>query len=124
MVEAFHTTYERDYGYRDEASGVEAVDWCLAATFPDTTAEEFEMKAVMHKQSAGVDGTRQIYFPEAGERVACRILDRGTLAAAGELDGPAIVEDPESTILALPGDRLSMSERGDVIIDINVKGRG
>ena len=106
------------------ASGVEAVDWCLAATFPDTTAEEFEMKAVMHKHSAGVDGTRQIYFPEAGERVACRILDRGTLAAAGELDGPAIVEDPESTILALPGDRLSMSERGDVIIDINVKGRG
>jgi len=124
VIEVFHTTYERDYGYRDEASGVEAVDWCLAATFPDATAETFEMKAVMHKQSSGVDGTRQVYFPGISERVPCRILDRSALAAAGSLEGPAIIEDPESTILALPGDRLSMSERGDVIIDINVKDNG
>jgi N-methylhydantoinase A len=82
------------------------------------------MKAVMHKQSSGVDGTRQVYFPGISERVPCRILDRSALAAAGSLEGPAIIEDPESTILALPGDRLSMSERGDVIIDINVKDNG
>ena len=45
-------------------------------------------------------------------------------AAAGLLEGLAIIEDPEATILGLPGDRLSVSERGDVIIDINVKDNG
>ena len=119
-IEAFHQAYQRDYGYRDEKSGVEAVDWCLAATLPNDESGTFEAKAVVHAGETAIDGTRQVYFPESGTRVACRTMDRATLAACGRLDGPAIVEDPESTILALPGDRLSMSERGDVVIDINV----
>ncbi len=122
VVEAFHTAYERDYGYRDEASGVEAVDWCLAATFPSATTGKLETKAVTQQASSRIEGTRGIYLPESGARVPCQILDRAILAANGPLTGPAIIEDPESTILALPGDRLSMSERGDIIIDINVEG--
>ncbi len=123
-IEAFHAAYERDYGYRDEASGVEAVDWCLAATFSDEAAGRLETTAVPDGESGRIDGTRPVYLPEGGGRVPCRILDRAALARAGGLAGPAIVEDPESTILALPGDRLSMSERGDVVIDINAEGNG
>ena len=119
VIEAFHTAYERDFGYRDETSGVEAVDWCLAATFPNATTGKLETKAMSQQEIGQVDGTRQVYLPENGARVPCRFLDRATLTAIGPLTGPAIIEDPESTILALPGDRLSMSERGDVIIDIN-----
>jgi len=119
VIEAFHTAYERDFGYRDETSGVEAVDWCLAATFLNATTGKLETKAMSQQEIGQVDGTRQVYLPENGARVPCRFLDRATLTAIGPLTGPAIIEDPESTILALPGDRLSMSERGDVIIDIN-----
>ena len=124
VIEAFHATYERDYGYRDEASGVEAVDWCLAATFSDDTTGQLETKAVPREESGRIDGERQVYLPEYGTQVSCRILDRATLARSDGLVGPAIIEDPESTILALPGDRLSMSERGDVIIAINAKENG
>ena len=123
-IEAFHAAYERDYGYRDEASGVEAVDWCLAATFPDDATGPFEAAAVPRREDGRIDGVRRAYLPERAAWTDCRVLDRATLAReaaarAGGLPGPAIVEDPESTILALPGDRLSMSERGDVIVDIN-----
>ena len=121
VIESFHDTYERDYGYRDEDLDVEAVDWCLAATLPDESSAEFEATAVVHGSGSGtgIDGTRRVYLPEGSERVPCRILDRPALAACGQLEGPAIIEDPESTILALPGDRLNMSKRGDVVIDIN-----
>ena len=119
VLEAFHAAYERDFGYRDETSGVEAVDWCLAATFPNATSGKLETTPVSKQVLGQSDGTRQVYFPESGERVPCRFLDRATLTTTGPLAGPAIIEDPESTILVLPGDRLSMSERGDVIIDIN-----
>ena len=121
VVEAFHANYERDYGYRDETSGVEAVDWCLAATFANPGAAAFEAKAVVSQADSGVDTSREVYFPEQGGFVPCRILDRTGLAHTGPLQGPAIVEDPESTILALPGDRLSLSARGDVVIEINVE---
>ena len=123
-IEAFHAAYERDYGYRDEASGVEAVDWCLAATFLDDATGPFEAAAVPRREDGRIDGVRRAYLPERAAWTDCRVLDRATLAReaaarAGGLPGPAIVEDPESTILALPGDRLSMSGRGDVIVDIN-----
>ena len=123
-IEAFHAAYERDYGYRDEASGVEAVDWCLAATFPDDATGPFAAAAVPRREDGRIDGVRRAYLPERAAWADCRVLDRATLACeaaarTGGLPGPAIVEDPESTILALPGDRLSMSERGDVIVDIN-----
>lgn len=124
VIEAFHAAYERDYGYRDEASGVEAVDWCLAATFPDDAIGRLGTTAIRRGEGGRIDGARRVYLPERAAWAACRILDRATLARetqarADGLPGPAIVEDPESTILALPGDRLSMSEHGDVIIDID-----
>ena len=100
------------------------MDWCLAATFSDDTTGQLETKAVPREESARIDGERQVYLPEYGTRVSCRILDRATLARSDGLVGPAIIEDPESTILALPGDRLSMSERGDVIIAINARESG
>ncbi len=124
VIEAFRAAYERDYGYRDEASGVEAVDWCLAAMFSDGATGRLETTAVPRGEGGRIDGARRVYMPERAAWVACRILDRATLARetsarADGLPGPAIIEDPESTILALPGDRLSMSGRGDVIIDID-----
>ncbi|MBT6276960.1 MAG: hydantoinase/oxoprolinase family protein [Chromatiales bacterium] len=117
VLEAFHAAYQRDYGYRDEASGVEAVDWCLAATLPDENATRFEANTVT-AGGASIDRVRDAYFPDHGGWMRCRILNRSTLRAKGPLPGPAIVEDPESTILVLPGDRVALLERGDIVIDI------
>ncbi|MCP2344618.1 hydantoinase/oxoprolinase family protein [Nonomuraea roseoviolacea] len=46
-------------------------------------------------------GTRPAYFPELGGYAETPVRTRATLGAG--LDGPAIVEDPESTIVVPPG---------------------
>ncbi|GAA2211040.1 hydantoinase/oxoprolinase family protein [Nonomuraea monospora] len=49
-------------------------------------------------------GTRKAYFPECGGYTDVPVHTRDTLAGAGgRADGPAIVEDPGSTIVIPPG---------------------
>src|SRR5262249_58159204 len=63
-------------------------------------------------------GTRKAWFPEAGGYVEAGVLDRGALAALGQITGPAIIEDPDSTAVILPGDAARISRAGHLIIDI------
>ena len=63
-------------------------------------------------------GTRRAWFPEAGGYVDTTMLDRKALASCGEIKGPAIIEDPDSTAVILPGDVARMSSAGNIMIDI------
>jgi len=63
-------------------------------------------------------GTRKAWFPEAGGYVEARVLTRQALAALGQITGPAIIEDPDSTAIILPGDAARISHAGHLIIDI------
>ena len=51
--------------------------------------------------SEAVKGTRQVYFSEAGERIACNIYDRYRLRCENRIPGPAIVEEIDSTTVIL-----------------------
>jgi N-methylhydantoinase A/oxoprolinase/acetone carboxylase beta subunit len=46
------------------------------------------------------------------------VLDRKALASRGAIAGPAIIEDPDSTAVILPGDLARMSSAGNIMIDI------
>src|SRR5699024_10343372 len=66
MVEAFHQTYEKSYGYSEPGSPVEATEWYMAAEILTDNHVvgrgnfEFNDKERAHK-------TRKAYFPEFGE---------------------------------------------------------
>jgi N-methylhydantoinase A/oxoprolinase/acetone carboxylase beta subunit len=51
------------------------------------------------------------------------IVDRAALAGGASIAGPAIVEDPDSTALVLPGDVARMSDKGHIIIAIKNESR-
>jgi N-methylhydantoinase A/oxoprolinase/acetone carboxylase beta subunit len=65
-----------------------------------------------------VTGTRLAWFPEGGGMVPTRIVDRYALTIAHRIQGPALVEERESTTVVPPGDVLSLSAAGNLIIDI------
>jgi N-methylhydantoinase A/oxoprolinase/acetone carboxylase beta subunit len=51
-----------------------------------------------------------VYFPEWQEHRATRVYDRYLLAPGAELEGPAIVEERESTTVIGPGARIQIDE--------------
>ncbi len=48
----------------------------------------------------------------------CKVLSRYALAAEHRISGPALVEERESTTVVLPGDLVTVSAAGNLVIEI------
>jgi N-methylhydantoinase A len=114
-IEAFNQAYLRKHRFLDAEGTIEAVDWTLVATVASATSPPGPARIGAGGARAGM---RKAWFPEAGGWVEARVLDRAALAALGQITGPAIVEDPDSTAVILPGDAARISHAGHLIIDI------
>ena len=118
-ADAFSATYERNYGYRDAEARIEAVDWYLVATLP--AGSEAAHAAAWTPPANGAPpetGRRPAWFPEAGGFVETRVIDRRRLPPGLAVAGPALIEEPDSTTVVLPGDRASVSAHGHLVIEV------
>jgi N-methylhydantoinase A len=61
-------------------------------------------------------GERPAYFPETSGYVHCPVYDRYQLAAGMTLQGPAIIEERESTVVVGPGARVAVDTLQNVVI--------
>ena len=97
FFDAYHQLFERTV--RDVP--IEAMSWRLAATAPVPN-----INLNFGGQPAGtgdkLKGTRQVYFPETGF-TDCAVYDRYALRAGDTLEGPAVIEERESTTVIGPG---------------------
>jgi N-methylhydantoinase A len=124
-IDAFNGAYHRKHKFLDPDAVIEAVDWTLVATVPagdhdaggigigigqggDEPADERRIRPL----------TRLAWFPEAGGYTETRILTRRDLVDGMAIAGPAIIEDPDSTTVVLPGDLARISAAGHLIIEI------
>jgi len=116
VAAAFHRAYEAAYGYHDPAAAIEAVDWHLVATLPQPAgALDLGWRA---PETSGRPTARQTWQPEAGGFVETAIYDRRALGVGAAIQGPAIVEDPEATVVIPAGDSARVTARGHLVIDI------
>jgi N-methylhydantoinase A/oxoprolinase/acetone carboxylase beta subunit len=65
-----------------------------------------------------IKGTRPVYFPELREFRRTTVYDRYALVAGQAFDGPAIVEERESTLVIGPGGRFQVAPSGNIIVAI------
>lgn len=63
-------------------------------------------------------GTRKVYFPEAGDFVETKVYDRAAMPAEVKVDGPAIVEEAESTLVVGPNATMHVDRTGNLIVDL------
>jgi N-methylhydantoinase A len=118
---AFRTAYEGKNKFLDPEAAVEAVDWTLVASLPGERRSGIG-RPIAPVSSAPRPQSRMAYFPEAGGYVDTRVLTRRDLADGVSVSGPAIIEDPDSTTVILPGDTAGISNAGHLIVEIGVGG--
>jgi N-methylhydantoinase A len=112
---AFNQAYLQKHKFLDPEARIEAVDWSLAATLPQAQGEaDMRLPQTAGREPHG----RQVWFPEMGGYADTRIIERQFLGQGETIAGPAIVEDPDSTAVILPGDVGRLSGNGHLIIDI------
>jgi N-methylhydantoinase A len=116
MVADFHEVYEREYTYR-LAAGVEIIGIHLVAT---AAVGKLEL-AAPPRSGAGVEdavkGRRAVDYATEGVHEAT-IYDGTRLEPGMGFAGPAIVEDPGTTIVIHPGNRATIDDFGNTHIDI------
>ncbi|MBN9040973.1 MAG: hydantoinase/oxoprolinase family protein [Rhizobiales bacterium] len=107
---AFEEAYERLYSFRLPEVDVEAVIWRLVATGPVAhrdSAPEFKT------QTADKIKTRKARFN--GHDVDTPVYARRELVLDQSIDGPAIIEERETTIIILPGWRATVDRTGCIM---------
>ena len=117
VEERFHSEHERAYAYSDEEQPVEIYGLRVTGR---GLVEKPEFPEI--GESDGVEGaktgTREAYFTDVGEFVETDIYDRTRLGAGDTFDGPAVVEQMDSTIVVPPGATADVDEIGNVIITV------
>jgi N-methylhydantoinase A len=115
---AFYEAYRREYGYNDREAGIEVTDWYVIATVEDgKPAATMKLEAPAASGEA-VTGERLAYFPEIGGMVPTKIVNRYALKQGDRILGPALVEERESTTVVLPGDTITITASGNLMIEI------
>jgi N-methylhydantoinase A len=116
--EAFRNMHEQTYTFRLETAS-EFVNFHLTAlgTVDKPTLPELERSLDL---STAVKGKRDVDFDEMG-RAEATIYERGRLGSGAVVEGPAIIEEPPSTTVLFPGDRLEVDRYGNLIIQIGVR---
>jgi N-methylhydantoinase A/oxoprolinase/acetone carboxylase beta subunit len=100
LREAFDKAHAERYGYADGDASLELVTIRVAAALPAADLPE------QGKTEAGEKGRREALFD--GERHEAQVV----AGVPDELDGPAIVELPESTVVVPPGWRVASTNGG------------
>ena len=116
VIERFHDIYEREYTYRLDAP-VEMVGIHLVATAETARLTLSERPAGPADATPAVKGQRAVDY--ATEGVAQAMIYDGTLLEPGmEFSGPAVVEDPGTTIVIHPGNAVRIDGFGNLHITL------
>ena len=118
ISEVFVESYLRNYGFTDPDAEIEAIDWYLVATVPSSYDALHRFESVGRAGESPVVGRRRAYFPELDGYAECDVIDRYRLREGDTFEGPAIVEERESTTVVLPGDEVTISPSGHMIVEV------
>ena len=116
--EAFVEGYLRNFGFTDPDAGIEAIDWCLVATVPGDRDAPRRFDGLGEAGGSAVVGARRAWFPELDGFAECDVVDRYRLREGDAFEGPAIVEERESTTVVLPGDAVTVGPSGHMAIRV------
>lgn len=121
LVVEFEAEYERHYGkgtgYRE--AGIEARNFRVRGVGligqPEVAAGT---AGAGMSAAAEPDGERPVYFEEAGDFIPTRIYQREQLRAPEYINGPAVIEADDTTVLVRPGERATVDTFGNLVIPV------
>lgn len=120
LVEAFHAVHERILGVRDTASPVECLNWRgrVSCRMGDVPLPRRQAAAAV----PAVPDSRRLAWFGAAEGEDCTIYRGATLLPGATIAGPAIIEEPTTTVVINPGMTCRVSAAGNYVIATNSAG--
>src|SRR6266566_3683473 len=129
MTSSFESAYRALYHRLPQGVPIEALNWrvTVAGPAPDVRlsgatriggAVGGDVTSPPTSINKAVKTRRKAYFAEAAGFVDTPVYDRYALPPGFEFEGPAIVEERESTAVLGPGARCRVDERSTIIVEM------
>ncbi len=117
LVESFHDAHQRIFAVREPGQTIEMSQWkgrVVASTAKPPLGVAREPASA---QVSRAPDTRRAYFPELGEvEIAVHLGEQ--LSPGAELPGPALVIEPETTIVVYPGWSAHVTSLGNYKLEL------
>jgi N-methylhydantoinase A len=119
LVAEYRSRYEAEFGYElpEDVAAVELVN-ARAAAIGRTDTVELPVSEGDGSTEAAQAGSRPIYFDETGEFTDTPVYDRALLSGGAAIEGPAVVEQSDTTVLVPPGASLRVDRHLNLVIDV------
>ena len=116
--EAFEKAYVQLYGRRPPGVQTELLTWRLRVAGPRPEVDQTAGQA----GEARPETRRPVWSAEDGGFVEARVVDRYGLAPGQVVEGPAVIEERESTAIVGPGGRARLDGHGNLIVTVTEGG--
>jgi N-methylhydantoinase A len=114
VVAAFEADYRRIYGLTIPDVGVEAVTWRLSAV---AASAPVEPRADVDTGEGAPHARRAVRFSRLTDPVDTPVYRRADLGRGQRIDGPAIVEERETTAVIRPGWTATVAADGSLVAE-------
>ena len=113
---AFDAAYERRFGIHLDDSPAEALHWRLTA---EVARDSITMHFPAPNRGDARKGERLVYFSAVDKHLPTAVYDRYRLASGSRGQGPCLIQERESTIVAGPSTEWEVDELGNVVITLS-----
>ena len=114
-IQQFHREHDRLFGFSLDQP-VEFVTLRVTARGHLKTAKIAPLSRELGNPAVALLGQRPVYFDDAGGFVPCDIYHRAKLAPGSTINGPAILENVDSTVVIDPGWQARIDDYGNCIM--------
>jgi N-methylhydantoinase A len=119
----FTAAYSTRYHALVEQSRLETVRWRVRVSAMEEQ-DAPRLGVAPDATRKALKGRRAVYVPDRRGYVSCPVYDRYALAAGSTFSGPAVVEEPESTVYIGSGAKAVITRSGDLRVTRPVKSEG
>ncbi|MGO9702496.1 MAG: hydantoinase/oxoprolinase family protein [Xanthobacteraceae bacterium] len=116
LVATFHEVHERVFAVRDEGSAVEVVNWKARLTAKISHSRPAPMSGVS-KKDAKPSSSRNCFFGGSAP-VKTAVYKPSDIRPGSVIAGPAIVEEPTTTLVIYPGMSARVSDFGNYLLRV------
>ncbi|GGI25929.1 MULTISPECIES: hydantoinase/oxoprolinase family protein [Bradyrhizobium] len=116
ITASFERVYTELYGHTVPNTPIDVMSWRVVASGPKP---DFKLPVNTSKSDGPLKGSRKIYVPDAG-LIDVPVYDRYRLGAGDRLQGPAIIEERESTVVINGPGEISVDQNRNLIVDLEV----
>jgi N-methylhydantoinase A len=122
-ISGFHSAHQDLYGYSYEGRElVEIVNVGVTGLGLLQRPKIPKLKLTGKDAASAKRGTASVYFPQTSGKVDCPIYVRERLSAGNEIEGPAIIEQYDSTTVLNPGWTARADEWGCLVLGVDDAG--